>query len=109
MGGIQALAWAQRYPRRVASIAAIATTWRLAPQSIAFNEVGRTAILGDTAFAEGDYYEHGQLSHGLAIARMIGHITYLFDDSMRAKCGQARTHWQMNVPTNVAANRDERP
>ncbi len=88
MGGMQALALARRYPERVASVAAIATTWRLAAQAIAFNEVGRTAILGDPTFADGDYYEHGQPSHGLAVARMIGHITYLSDDSMRDKFGR---------------------
>lgn len=88
MGGMQALAWARRYPERVASVAAIATTWRLAAQSIAFNEVGRTAILGDPAFLGGDYYEQGQPGHGLAVARMIGHITYLSDDSMRNKFGR---------------------
>jgi homoserine O-acetyltransferase len=88
MGGMQALAWARRYPGRVASVAAIATTWRLAAQSIAFNEVGRTAILGDAGFAGGDYYDQGQPVHGLAVARMIGHITYLSDDSMREKFGR---------------------
>ncbi len=88
MGGMQALAWARRHPERVASVAAVATTWRLAAQSIAFNEVGRTAILGDATFAGGDYYDSGQPSHGLAVARMIGHITYLSDDSMRAKFGR---------------------
>ncbi|MBS3956022.1 MAG: homoserine O-acetyltransferase [Clostridiales bacterium] len=88
MGGMQALRWAQRHPDRVASVAVIATTWRLAAQAIAFNEVGRTAILGDQGFTDGDYYERGQPSHGLAVARMIGHITYLSDDSMRAKFGR---------------------
>jgi len=88
MGGMQALAWARRYPGRVASALAGATTWRLAAQAIAFNEVGRTAILGDPAFAEGDYYHRGQPDHGLAIARMIGHITYLSDTSMREKFGR---------------------
>jgi homoserine O-acetyltransferase/O-succinyltransferase len=88
MGGMQALAWARRHPERVASVAAIASTWRLAAQSIAFNEVGRVAILGDAEFADGDYYEQGQPRHGLAVARMIGHITYLSDDSMREKFGR---------------------
>jgi len=88
MGGMQSLAWARRYPERVASVAAIATTWRLAAQAIAFNEVGRTAILGDANFAGGDYYDEGQPVHGLAVARMIGHITYLSDDSMREKFGR---------------------
>ncbi|TDB39519.1 MAG: homoserine O-acetyltransferase [Actinobacteria bacterium] len=88
MGGMQALAFARRYPGRCASVLAIATTWRLGAQAIAFNEVGRTAILGDPSFRGGDYYDEGQPRHGLAIARMIGHITYLSDDSMRAKFGR---------------------
>jgi homoserine O-acetyltransferase len=88
MGGMQALSWARRYPTRVASCVAIATTWRLAAQAIAFNEVGRTAILGDASFRAGDYYEHGVPRHGLAVARMIGHITYLSDESMHEKFGR---------------------
>jgi len=88
MGGMQALAWARRYPERVSACAAIATTWRLAAQAIAFNEVGRTAILGDAAFNAGDYYETGIPRHGLAVARMIGHITYLSDESMHEKFGR---------------------
>ncbi|KAF0208488.1 MAG: homoserine O-acetyltransferase [Actinomycetota bacterium] len=88
MGGMQALAFAQRFPDRCASVLAIATTWRLGAQAIAFNEVGRTAILGDPAFLGGDYYGSGQPESGLAIARMIGHITYLSDDSMREKFGR---------------------
>jgi len=88
MGGMQALAWTRRYPERVAACAAIATTWRLAAQAIAFNEVGRTAILGDPAFKFGDYYDTGIPRHGLAVARMIGHITYLSDESMHEKFGR---------------------
>ncbi len=88
MGGMQALAWAKRYPHRVATCIAIATTWRLAAQAIAFNEVGRTAILGDPAFRFGDYYDTCIPRHGLAVARMIGHITYLSDESMHEKFGR---------------------
>ena len=88
MGGMQALAWAKRYPERVVSIVADATTWRLGPQAIAFNEVGRRAILEDPAFAGGDYYDVGQPESGLGIARMIGHITYLSDESMHKKFGR---------------------
>jgi homoserine O-acetyltransferase len=88
MGGMQALSWGVRYPGRVASVIGIATTWRLGAQAIAFNEVGRTAILGDPAFRGGDYYGHGRPEHGLATARMVGHITYLSDESMRAKFGR---------------------
>ena len=88
MGGMQVLAWAKRYPERVASVMPIATTARLGAQAIAFNEVGRRAILGDPAFRGGDYYESGQPAQGLSVARMIGHITYLSDESMRAKFGR---------------------
>lgn len=88
MGGMQALSWARRYPQRVASVIGCATTWRLSPQSIAFNEVGRRAILGDPGFMDGDYHGKGQPEHGLAIARMIGHITYLSEESMRDKFGR---------------------
>jgi homoserine O-acetyltransferase len=88
MGGMQALAWAKRYPERVGSVVADATTWRLGAQAIAFNEVGRRAILEDPTFAEGHYYESGQPESGLGIARMIGHITYLSDESMHEKFGR---------------------
>ncbi len=89
MGGMQAISWAQRFPERVASCVSLATTWRLAAQAIAFDEVGRTAILSDPRFEGGDYYGTGEVPRaGLAIARMIGHITYLSDESMRAKFGR---------------------
>lgn len=89
MGGMQALAWVKRYPERVGAVVADATTWRLGPQAIAFNEVGRRAILEDPAFNGGDYYgEPVQPESGLGIARMIGHITYLSDESMHAKFGR---------------------
>jgi homoserine O-acetyltransferase/O-succinyltransferase len=89
MGGMQALAWARRYPERVGAVIADATTPRLGAQAIAFNEVGRQAILGDPHFAGGDYYgAEKQPDAGLAIARMVGHITYLSDSSMRAKFGR---------------------
>lgn len=88
MGGMQALAWARRYPDRVASCIPIATAGRLGAQAIAFNQVGRAAILGDPEFRGGAYYAHGQPRHGLAVARMVGHITYLSDESMRDKFGR---------------------
>ena len=88
MGGMQALAWAKLYPEKMRTCIGVATTPRLAAQAIAFNEVGRTAILGDPNFAGGDYYGGPQPEQGLAIARMVGHITYLSDESMRAKFGR---------------------
>ena len=89
MGGMQALAWAKLYPGRVAAVVADATTTRLGAQAIAFNEVGRRAILDDPGFAGGDYYGRPtQPDGGLSIARMIGHITYLSSESMREKFGR---------------------
>jgi homoserine O-acetyltransferase/O-succinyltransferase len=88
MGGMQALSWVKRYPERVQTCIGVATTPRLNAQAIAFNEVGRVAILGDPNFAGGDYYGGAQPAQGLAVARMVGHITYLSDESMRAKFGR---------------------
>jgi len=88
VGGMQALAWAKLYPERVRTCIGVATTPRLGAQAIGFNEVGRQAILADPNFRHGDYYGKPQPEQGLAIARMVGHITYLSDESMRAKFGR---------------------
>jgi homoserine O-acetyltransferase len=88
MGGMQALAWARLHPERVRTCIGVASTPRLGAQAIGFNEVGRQAILADPNFRGGDYYGKSQPEKGLAIARMVGHITYLSDESMRAKFGR---------------------
>jgi len=85
MGGMQALQWVASYPERVASAIPIATTLKHSPQKIAFDEVGRQAIMADPAWNSGDYYASGQPEKGLAVARMIGHITYMSDQSMEEK------------------------
>lgn len=90
MGGMQALQWAASYPDSVASVIPIATTHRHSAQQIAFNEVGRQAILADPDFNQGDYYNRRVPERGLAVARMVGHITYMSDDSMREKFGRRR-------------------
>ncbi len=90
MGGMQALQWAVSYPDRVASVIPIATTHRHSAQQIAFNEVGRQAILADPDFNGGEYYDGKYPERGLAVARMVGHITYMSDDSMREKFGRRR-------------------
>lgn len=87
MGGMQALEWARSYPEAVGSAIPIATTARLSSQSIAFNWVGRQAIMNDPAWQRGEY-EDAVPEQGLAIARMIGHITYLSDRSMDSKFGR---------------------
>jgi homoserine O-acetyltransferase len=88
MGGMQALDWAVRYPDRVAGVIAVATSARLSAQAIAFDEVGRQAIMADPHWNGGDYAADQPPQSGLAIARMIGHITYLSDEQMHAKFGR---------------------
>jgi homoserine O-acetyltransferase len=88
MGGMQALEWAVSYPDAVAAAIPIATTARHSAQQIAFNEVGRQAIVADPDWNEGAYYDGKPPARGLAVARMVGHITYMSDDSMREKFGR---------------------
>jgi homoserine O-acetyltransferase len=88
IGGMQVLQWAISYPDFVRSALPIATTSHLSAQSIAFDAVGRNAILADPDFANGLYHDKGQPARGLGIARMIGHITYLSEESMREKFGR---------------------
>jgi homoserine O-acetyltransferase/O-succinyltransferase len=88
MGGMQALEWAVAYPDSVVSTIPIATTARHSAQQIAFNEVGRQAIIADPDWNDGNYYDAHPPARGLAVARMVGHITYMSDDSMREKFGR---------------------
>jgi homoserine O-acetyltransferase len=88
MGGMQVLEWAVRFPEAVASAIPIASTARHSAQQIAFNEVARQAIMADPDWAEGNYYDKKPPGRGLAVARMVGHITYMSDESMRQKFGR---------------------
>src|SRR5436309_3836769 len=88
MGGMQALEWAVAYPDRVVSAIPIASTARHSAQQIAFNEVGRQAIMADPDWCDGNYYDKKPPARGLAVARMVGHITYMSDESMREKFGR---------------------
>lgn len=89
LGGMQALQWGIDLPERVAHVVAIAAAPRLSTQNIAFNEVARQAILTDPEFHEGHYLKHGvRPARGLALARMLGHITYLSDSAMADKFGR---------------------
>lgn len=88
MGGMQALEWAVAYPDSVAAAIPIATTARHSAQQIAFNEVGRQAIMADPDWNDGNYYHLKPPARGLAVARMVGHITYMSDASMREKFGR---------------------
>jgi homoserine O-acetyltransferase/O-succinyltransferase len=88
MGGMQALEWTVAYPDSVAAAIPIAATSRHSAQQIAFNEVGRQAIMADPDWNAGNYYDSHPPARGLAVARMVGHITYMSDASMRAKFGR---------------------
>jgi homoserine O-acetyltransferase len=88
MGGMQALEWAVSYPNRVLAAIPIATTAKHSPQQIAFNEVGRQAIMADPDWNGGNYYGGRPPGRGLSIARMVGHITFMSDESMREKFGR---------------------
>jgi homoserine O-acetyltransferase len=89
LGGMQALAWATRFPSRIRHALVIAAAPNLSAENIAFNEVARQAIMTDPDFHGGDYYAHRATPRrGLRVARMIGHITYLSDEQMEAKFGR---------------------
>ncbi|MDC0423311.1 homoserine O-acetyltransferase [Methylophilaceae bacterium] len=89
LGGMQAIQWAIKFPKRIKHAVVIAAAPNLTAQNIAFNEVARQSIITDPDFNKGNYYE-GEIRprRGLRIARMLGHITYLSDDVMGSKFGR---------------------
>ncbi|MFH1259725.1 MAG: homoserine O-acetyltransferase [Elusimicrobiota bacterium] len=90
MGGMQVLSWMVRYPEKIRSAIPIATTYQHSPQQIAFDEVGRQTIMADPNWNYGNYYGGHIPAKGLALARMIGHITYMSDVSMAKKFGRQK-------------------
>lgn len=88
MGGMQVMQWMASYPEMIQAAVPIATTMKHTPQQIAFNEVGRQAIMADPNWRKGSYYGNEVPARGLAVARMIGHITYMSDTSMAKKFGR---------------------
>lgn len=89
MGGMQAMQWSVDYPERLKRCVVIASTPKLSAQNIAFNEVARQSILSDPDFKDGRYLQAGTYPRrGLILARMVGHITYLTNDAMKAKFGR---------------------
>jgi homoserine O-acetyltransferase/O-succinyltransferase len=88
MGGMQVLQWMVTYPEKIRAAIPVATTLKHSPQQIAFNEVGRQAVIADPDWKGGSYYGSSVPSRGLALARMIGHITYMSDVSMAKKFGR---------------------
>ncbi|MDF1780712.1 MAG: homoserine O-acetyltransferase [Alcanivoracaceae bacterium] len=106
LGGMQALQWAIDYPDRLSHAAVIASAPKLSAQNIAFNEVARQSIITDPNFHGGRYYLHDTYPRqGLILARMVGHITYLSEDAMRAKFGRdlqsGRFHFGFDVEFQV--------
>jgi len=85
MGGMLALQWVASFPEAVACVIPIAATLKHSPQQIAFNEVGRQAIMADPLWNNGNYYGGTSPEKGLAVARMVGHITYMSNNSMEEK------------------------
>lgn len=90
LGGLQVLDWATRFPDALGTAVVIAAAPRLSSQGIAFDVVGRNAIRHDPRFADGQYYDGPGPEAGLALARMLAHITYLSDESMRSKFDPTR-------------------
>lgn len=88
VGGMQVLEWCIRYPETPSFAVVLASTCRHSALAIAFNEVARQSIMADPNWQDGHYYSGKKPDMGLAIARMIGHLTYLSDESMRLKFGR---------------------
>ncbi len=96
MGGMQTLQWVASYGERVRSAIPIAAALKHSPQQIAFDEVVRQAIMADPAWRQGNYYDYGQPEKGLAVARMIGHITFMSETSMEEKFSRKLKNGQYN-------------
>ena len=90
LGGMQAMRWSLEHPEKLQHAVVIASSMKLTAQNIAFNEIARKAIKSDTDFCDGNYLQENKIPHqGLALARMIGHVTYLSDELMGQKFGRA--------------------
>ncbi len=89
LGGMQTMRWSLEYPDRLLNAVVIASSMKLSAQNIAFNEIARRAIKSDPNFCDGNYLQQGKAPlHGLALARMIGHVTYLSDEALGEKFGR---------------------
>jgi len=88
MGGFQVLQFVTSYPERCRLAVLVATAGRQSAQNIAFNEIGRQAIISDPRWNDGDYYGSDPPVDGLSIARMVGHVTYLSDETLRRRFGR---------------------
>ena len=102
LGGMQVMQWAIDYPDKIKHALVIAAAPKLSAQNIAFNEIARQAIINDPDFHGGRYYDHSVVPRlGLMLARMLGHITYLSDEAMRAKFGRDLREGRINYGFDV--------
>ena len=102
LGGMQAMQWTLDYPEKVRYALVIAAAPKLTAQNIAFNDVARQAIMTDQEFYGGNFYAYDTLPRrGLRLARMLGHITYLSDDSMAAKFGRSLRKGELSFGFDV--------
>ncbi|WP_295155393.1 homoserine O-acetyltransferase [uncultured Brachyspira sp.] len=90
MGGMQALQWTASYPNMMKKAIIIASSMRHSPMQIALNEISRQAITEDSEWYGGKYYGISSPNKGLALARMLGHITYMSEEYMKKKFGRKR-------------------
>jgi len=103
MGGMQVLEWAATYPEMVFAAVPVATAFYHSAQNIAFHEVGRQAITADPNFAAGQYYASGRTpKDGLAVARMVAHITYLSEEALSRKFGRKLQGTTRPTPHSLA-------
>ena len=102
LGGMQAFQWTIQYPSLVKNCIVIAAAPKLTAQNIAFNEVARQAIMKDPNWHDGNYIDKGVVpAQGLSLARMLGHITYLSDESMGEKFGRELKQAKLNFNYDV--------
>ncbi|MCE2930679.1 MAG: homoserine O-acetyltransferase [Vampirovibrionales bacterium] len=103
MGGFQALEWGIRYPEHMKKLVIIASGASYSTQGIAFNAVGRHAIMHDPQWKQGLYQTHGtEPRKGLATARMLAHITYVSEDSLDQKFGRSLIERQSILPAHAS-------
>jgi homoserine O-acetyltransferase len=102
LGGMQAMRWSLEHPDKLLNAVVIASSMKLTAQNIAFNEIARRAIKSDPDFCDGHYLEQNKAPlRGLALARMIGHVTYLSDELMGQKFGR-----QLRIGDLIDKNND---
>ncbi len=88
-GGMQATQWAIDYPDFVSNVVNLCSSLSFSAEAIGFNHVMRQAVINDPHFNNGDYYDGEKPEKGLAIARMLGMLTYRTDIQLNKAFGRA--------------------